>query len=79
LVGDDRFEGQRAYRQLAELYRAVRLYVNFFQPWMKLRNKTRTGSRLRRTYGAAQTPFQRVLASVIHRDVMPAVNDRTQP
>ena len=28
LVGYDRFEGERAYRQLAELYRAVRLYVN---------------------------------------------------
>jgi hypothetical protein len=27
LVGYDRFEGERAYRQLAELYRAVRLYV----------------------------------------------------
>jgi hypothetical protein len=63
LVGYDRFEGERAYRQLAELYRAVRLYVNFFQPSMKLRTKTRTGSRVRRTYGPAQTPFQRVLAS----------------
>src|SRR5712691_1547299 len=63
LVGYDRFEGERAYRQLAELYRAVRLYVNFFQPSMKLRTKTRTGSRVRRTYGRAQTPFQRVLAS----------------
>src|SRR5258708_22090217 len=63
LVGYDRFEGQRAYRQLAELYRAVRLYVNFFQPSMKLRTKTRTGSRVRRTYGPAPTPFQRVLAS----------------
>jgi hypothetical protein len=41
LVGYDRFEGERAYRQLAELYRAVRLYVNFFQPSMKLRTKTR--------------------------------------
>jgi hypothetical protein len=30
---------------------------------MKLRTKTRTGSRVRRTYGPAQTPFQRVLAS----------------
>ena len=49
--------------QLAELYRAVRLYVNFFQPSMKLVTKTRTGSRVRRTYGPAQTPFQRVLAS----------------
>jgi integrase-like protein len=63
LVGYDRFEGQRAYRQLAELYRAVRLYVNFFQPSMKLVTKMRTGSRVRRTYGPAQTPFQRVLAS----------------
>jgi hypothetical protein len=65
LVGYDRFEGERAYRQLGELYRAVRLYVNFFQPSMKLRTKTRTGSRVRRTYGPAQTPFQRVLASGI--------------
>jgi hypothetical protein len=63
LVGYDRFEGERAYRQLAELYRAVRLYVNFFQPSMKLRTKTRTGSRVRRVYDRAQTPFQRVLAS----------------
>jgi hypothetical protein len=63
LVGYDRFEGERAQRQLDELYRAVRLYVNFFQPSMKLRTKTRTGSRVRRMYGPAQTPFQRVLAS----------------
>ncbi len=63
LVGYDRFEGERAYRQLAELYRAVRLYVNFFQPSMKLRTKTRTGSRVRRVYDRALTPFQRVLAS----------------
>ena len=53
LVGYDRFEGQRAYRQLAELYRAVRLYVNFFQPSMKLRTKTRTGSRVRRVVRAS--------------------------
>jgi hypothetical protein len=65
LVGYDRFEGERAYRQLGELYRAIRLYVNFFQPSMKLRTKTRSGSRVRRTYGPAQTPFQRVLASGI--------------
>lgn len=63
LVGYDRFEGERAYRQLAELYRAVRVYVNFFQPSMKLRTKTRTGSRVWRVYGPAQTAFQRVLSS----------------
>jgi hypothetical protein len=63
LVGYDRFEGERAYRQLAELYRAVRLYVNFFQPSFKLLVKRRTGGQVRRTYGPAQTPFQRVLAT----------------
>lgn len=60
LVGYDRFEGQRAYRQLTELSRAVRLYVNFFQPSMKLHTKRREGSRVHRTYDAAQTPFQRL-------------------
>ncbi len=68
VVGYDRFEGERAYRQLAELYRAVRLYVNGFQPSMKLRAKHRTGSHVRRTHDRAQTPLQRLLAS----DVVPA-------
>src|SRR5215207_3734816 len=39
---------------------------------MKLVTKTRTGSRVRRTYGPAQTPFQRVLAS----GVLDASNQR---
>jgi hypothetical protein len=63
LVGYDRYEGEIAYRQLAELYRAVRLYVNFFQPSMKLKEKQRQGSRVRKRYDQAQTPFQRLLAS----------------
>lgn len=63
LVGYDRYVGEAAYRQLAELYRAVRLYVNFFQPSVKLRTKQREGSRVRRTYDIARTPFQRLSAS----------------
>ncbi len=63
LVGYDRFEGERAYRQLAEVYRAVRLYVNFFQPSMKLLTKRRDGSSVYRKYDAAQTPLQRLLAT----------------
>jgi hypothetical protein len=65
LVGYDRFEGERAYRQLAELYRAVRLYVNFFQPSFKLLTKQRTGGQIRRTYGPARTPFQRLLVTEV--------------
>lgn len=60
LVGYDRFEGEKAYRQLTELYRAMRLYVNFFQPSMKLKTKERMGAKVRRTYDKAQTPFQRL-------------------
>jgi hypothetical protein len=63
LVGYDRFEGEAAYRQLAELYRAVRLYVNGFQPSMKLHTKHREGSKVSRTYHDARTPLQRLVAS----------------
>ncbi len=63
VVGYDRFVGELAYRQLAELYRALRLYVNCFQPSMKLQTKKRDGAKVRRTYDHAQTPLQRLLAS----------------
>lgn len=65
LVGYDRFAGELAYRQLTELYRALRLYVNCFQPSMKLQSKQREGSKVHRTYDQAQTPMQRLLASGI--------------
>ncbi len=60
LVGYDRFEGQQAYRQMAELYRAVRLYINFFQPSMKLHHKKRQSAKVNRVYDTAKTPFQRL-------------------
>ena len=63
VVGYDRFEGEPAYRRLAELYRALRLYVNVFQPSMKLRQKTRDGSRVRRIYDQAATSLQRLFAA----------------
>ena len=59
-VGYDRSEGEHAYRQLIELYRALRLYVNFFQPSLKLKDKERDGTRVRRTYLPAKTPFERL-------------------
>src|SRR6266566_4740820 len=63
VVGYDRFVGELAYRQLTELYRALRLYVNCFQPSMKLQTKQREGSKVRRTYDQAQTPLQRLITS----------------
>lgn len=60
LIGYDRYEGHRAYRQLTELYRAVRLYINFFQPSMKLKYKQRNDGKVRRKYDSAKTPFKRL-------------------
>jgi hypothetical protein len=45
VVGYDRFVGEFAYRQLTELYRGLRVYVNCFQPSMKLQTKQREESR----------------------------------
>jgi hypothetical protein len=45
VVGYDRLVGEHAYRQLIELYRALRLYVNCFQPSMKLLSKQRDGKK----------------------------------
>jgi hypothetical protein len=59
----DRFVGECAYRQLSELYRALRLYVNHFQPSMKLQAKQRLGKKVRFVYDPAKTPLQRVLLS----------------
>jgi hypothetical protein len=68
VVGHDRLEGEQAYRQVAELYSALRLYVNCFQPSMKLVEKQREGKRVRRAYDPAKTPLQRLLLS----EVLPA-------
>lgn len=48
---------------LKELYLYVRLHVNFFCPSAKLIEKTREGSRVKKRYDIAQTPFQRILAN----------------
>jgi len=63
VVGYDRFVGEYAYRQLTELYRALRLYVNCFQPSMKLLSKQREGKKVRYVYDPAKTPLQRLLLS----------------
>jgi len=69
-VGYDRFEGLHSYKQLLELYRALRLYVNFFQPSMKLKEKKRIHSQVKRKHETALTPFQRLRLSGISSNDM---------
>ncbi|MGH8566392.1 MAG: integrase [Gammaproteobacteria bacterium] len=62
-VGYLRYDTQAELRALRELYRHLRLYVNFFQPQMKLASKTRRGAKVSKTFDVARTPYQRVLES----------------
>ncbi len=57
VVGYARLEGARAYQQLCEVYQALRLYINGFQPSMKLQAK-HDGRTVRRVYDAAKPPLQ---------------------
>jgi hypothetical protein len=61
-VGYRRFEGVEAAALLAQLYSALRLFVNFFQPSFKLAKKTRDGAKVRKYYHPPATPYQRLLA-----------------
>lgn len=61
LTGHGRYEGSETFKVLMQLYEVASKYVNFFQPSLKLKTKTRTGAKVHRTYESAQTPFQRLL------------------
>ena len=65
LVGYDRYRSQVALDALNRVYDLLRLYVNFFQPVMKLVSKTRHGAKVHKVYDRAQTPYQRLLKAGI--------------
>jgi hypothetical protein len=61
VIGYDRLESQEQHAILASIYQDLRLYVNFFQPILKLVAKERIGNKLIRKYDIATTPYQRVM------------------
>ena len=63
LIGYDRYNSRAALEALNRVYDLTHLYVNFFQPVMKLVNKTRHGARVYKVYDKARTPYQRLLES----------------
>ena len=62
-VGYARYDTDEQCQLLNELYSYLRLYTNFFLPTMKLKSKQRVGSRVKKQYDQALTPYQRVLQS----------------
>jgi hypothetical protein len=62
-VGYYRYDSPQQLDLLNRLYALLHYYVNFFLPVMKLKEKVRTGSKVKRVYDRPQTPYARVLAS----------------
>ena len=60
-VGHHRYSGPLAGQMLVQLYRTLRLYVNYFQPSFKLLEKTREGSATFKRYSPPATPCDRLL------------------
>ena len=60
-VGYDRWETKQELALLESIYDDLRLYINFFQPSLKLIAKERIGNKTSKRYDTAKTPYQRVL------------------
>lgn len=62
-VGYYRYESEQELKVLNELYCYLRLYTNYFQPCMKLIEKEKVGSKVKKKYDEARTPYRRVIES----------------
>jgi hypothetical protein len=60
-VGYDRWETDQELALLESIYDDLRLYINFFQPSLKLIAKERIDNMIHKRYDTAKTPYQRVL------------------
>ena len=60
-VGYDRWETEQELALLESIYDDLRLYINFFQPSLKLMGKERIDKKTYKRYDPAKTPYQRVL------------------
>jgi hypothetical protein len=60
-IGYDRLETPEELALLSSIYTDLRLYINFFQPVLKLVGKERIDGKTVRTYDRATTPYRRVL------------------
>jgi len=62
-IGYDRLETAEELELLNSIYQDLRLYVNFFQPVLKLVGKEQVNDKTIKRYDQPATPFRRVLAS----------------
>jgi len=62
-LGYLRYDTEEALEVIKEIGELLSLYVNYFQPSMKLVRKERIGSKVRKEYDEPKTPYERVLES----------------
>lgn len=69
VTGYNRFEGFAAEQSLYNLYEKLRLYINYFQPSLKLKSRTRNGGKVTKIYDEAKTPYRRLINSNISEKI----------
>ncbi|WP_071881562.1 integrase catalytic domain-containing protein [Cyanobium gracile] len=68
VVGYERLVGLEAAQLLGELYAALRLFTNLFQPSFKLKSSVREGGRIKRLHHPPRTPLQQLLRTGVLSD-----------
>lgn len=64
VIGYLRYDTEEEMRVINDIYQnELRLYKNFFQPTLKLKEKVRDGGKIRRKYEVAKTPYRRMMES----------------
>ena len=61
VVGYYRHDTDQERIIINKIYKVLRPYTNYFQPSMKLVEKTREGAKVTKTYDKAKTPYRRLL------------------
>jgi hypothetical protein len=72
-LGYDRIDNKDVIEVMNELYDKLELYLNHFVASRKCLEKVRIGSKYKRKYDKAKTPYQRVLE---HKDIDPEIKAR---
>ncbi len=62
-LGNLRYDTEYELMIINELYDTLRVYKNFFQPVLKLKQKMRERGKVHRKYEKARTPYQRIIES----------------
>ncbi|MEK7065964.1 MAG: hypothetical protein AAB965_00125 [Patescibacteria group bacterium] len=64
VIGYLRYDTEEEMSVVNDIYgNELRLYKNFFQPTLKLKEKVRDGGKIRRKYEVARTPYRRIMES----------------